>query len=277
MKKILKIKERENMKKGISVVVATMVFGYAGISSALMVQSSDNQTNVIKTHTEVYVAGTNNASYKETTKYSVTRNDKDKDKTKINYSKDLFATNGTTEVVSNFETNGDATVNTPNLKTANKVYFNTKVHGLNGGTMTGTEKVELLRCQPDNSKTTNAFCGGTNTTSYKGANADIAMGSSYNASNIYATTNTKVTSITSKDTIVTPVVHYSIATGTLFNKTEGSVSAGTVMNVNNGTSNTEFYAEHTKANGKVIFSKTMDYQSNVAGQTTIKSNIDKVP
>ncbi len=253
-------------------------------ASALTVQDPDNETAVISVYTDVYVAPTNDASYSDTTNYSIVRDDRNGNKTGLTYVKDFASTNGETHVVSTFYAYGVATTTQPNIKTSNKITFNTLYKGLAGGAFTGLEKIGYQRCQPAQDINYSTFCGPSSVSLPK-AQGDVAMGSSFNVKYANITTMADATAI-GDSTALAPSVHYSInarglgLTGQNDNAL-GSVAAGMKANVieyngNNATSTVNF-EQHTKASGYVKFSKSMNYNSVIPKVATVHSNIDKVP
>ena len=292
MNKVLK-------KVGLSAVVATFVFGMASTSSALVPQDPDNETANITTHADVFVEAQNDATYSETEKYTVvldntTRNGApsvggNTGKTGLTYDKDFKATNGQTHVVSDFAAVGSATTTTPNIKTSNKITFNTLYEGLNAGTFTGSEKIAYQRCQGPDSRQVSAFCGPVGASVPK-ATADIAAGSNFDVQYAAVTTGADVTAIAYSPTDTTysllPSLNYNIdarGTGALAQNDNavGTVKAGMKANITeyNGTNKTTklSYEQHTAAKGLIKFAKDMHYKSAVKDAASATPNINKVP
>ena len=277
MNKVLK-------KVGLSAVVATFVFGLAGTSSALTAQDPDNETATISAVADVFVEPTNSATYSETEDYKLTLDNNTYEggegKTGLTYTKDFAATNGLTHVVSNFNAVGKADASTPNIKTSNKIVFNTLYDGLNAGTFTGTEKIQYQRCQPEQTKDYVTFCA-ANTAITPKAEGDVAAGSSFDVQYAAITTGADVTAVGDMTKII-PSLNYTIdargvgATGQ-DDDAVGSVAAGMAANVVEQGGTTMSYAQHTSAKGLVKFTKTMKYNSVIPAAGNLKTNIDKVP
>ncbi len=277
MNKVLK-------KVGLSAVVATFVFGLASTSSALTAQDPDNETANITANADVFVEATNDATYSETEDYKLTLDNNSAEggegKTGITYTKDFAATNGQTHVVSAFAAVGKANAATPNVKTSNKITFNTLYEGLNAGTFTGTEKIQYQRCQPAQSTDYATFCGTTTAKTPK-ANGDVAAGSKFDVQYAAVTTNADVTAVGNMKTII-PSLNYSVDARGLGvvsqnDNAVGSVAAGMAANIVEQGGTTMSYAQHTSAKGLVKFTKTMKYNSVIPAASALKTNIDKVP
>jgi hypothetical protein len=281
MNKVLK-------KVGLSAVVATMVFGLAGVSSALTVQDPDNETANITANADVFVEATNDATYSETEDYTllldnVSRNGTD-GKTGLTYTKDFASTNGQTHVVSDFAAVGSADKTTQNIKTSNKITFNTMYEGLNAGTFTGTEKIQYQRCKPDQTIKYATFCG-SNTAATPKATGDVAAGSSFDVQYAAVTTGADVTAVGDNSTLI-PSLNYSIdarGLGVIAQNDNaiGSVKAGMKANIteynDDKATTTLSYEQHTAAKGLVKFTKTMKYSSVIPAAGALKTNLDKVP
>ncbi|MEA1995925.1 MAG: hypothetical protein U9N18_07295 [Campylobacterota bacterium] len=262
---------------GLLVLVAAFVFTFCRVSSAIMVADPDNETVGITTVTDVFVAvpvaGGN--SFSETEAYStkVKSPDNNTHYAKILYNLDVDAMDGETHATKTFKSVGNANELTPNLKVVNKVIFDAASYGL-GGTITGTEKVELLRDMDEGTQA--SWCASCKT-GVPAACVDVAMASSYTSSFIAADTSTSVTAI-SGSTLM-PAVSYSISAGPANAGGEyavGSVAAGMVLTSLEKGTTTEKYAQHTKASGLVKFSKTMDYKA-INTQAKLPTNFSKVP
>ncbi len=282
MNKVLK-------KVGLSAVVATFVFGLAGTSSALTVQDPDNETANIAANADVFVEATDDATYSETENYTLTLDNSTKapttgktaqGQTKINYTKDFKATNGLTHVVSNFAAVGSADASTPNVKTSNKIIFNTLYENLNAGTFTGTERIQYQRCKPEQTTTYATFCTSNQVTT-PAATGDVAAGSSFDVSYAAVTTGADVTAVGDKTKLI-PSLNYNIdarGLGVIAKNDNaiGSVNAGMKADIVESGVTTMAYEQHTAAKGFVKFTKTMKYSSAIAGTGALKTNIDKVP
>jgi hypothetical protein len=269
----------------LSVTAAVFAVGLAHTAMALTVQDPDNETSMISVHTDVYVAPTNNASYSDSEHYRSTRDDGN-DKSAVSYVKEYSATNGEIHVVSDFNSSGSADESTPNIKTSNKITFDTNHDGLNAGTFTGLEKIGYQRCQPAQDIDYSTFCGSSSSSLAK-AQGDIAMGSSFNVQSAAITTMSDVTAIGDKTALV-PSMNYSIDVRGIspdgyYSNAIGSVSAGMEANTfvygNGGDSATssESYSNHSSASGMIQFAKDMHYNSVINNAKSLTTNFDRVP
>ncbi len=270
---------------GLLVLVAAFVFTFCRVSSAITVVDPDNETVGITTVTDVFVAvplaGGN--SFSETEAYSTEVllyrggvPNATADYGKILYSLDVNAMDGETHTTKTFKSVGNADDLTPNLSVVSKVIFDAASYGL-GGTVTGTERVELLREMQAGTQT--SWCSHC-TSNVPEACVDVAMGSSYTASFIAVDTSTAVTAISDSATLM-PAMSYSISAGPA-NTLEGaayavgSVAAGMELDAMEYGKTTETYSQHTAASGLVLFSKTMDYKATNT-QAKLPTNFNKVP
>ena len=269
---------------GLLVLVAAFVFSFCRVSSAITVEDPDNQTASITTVTDVYVMvpAAGGASFTETEAYStrVGPGAAGPDYAQILYSLNVDAMDGETHATKTFKSVGNANELTPNLSVISKVIFDAESYGL-GGTITGVEKVELLRdIVAVNQLSWCSHCD----TGVPAACVDVAMGSSYSSSFIAANTSTTVTAISDSVTLL-PSVAYSIGAGpanAAGDYAVGTVTAGMELTAmeygvgGNTPTTTETYSQHTAASGLVLFSKTMDYKSTVTG-ARLPTNFNKVP
>ncbi len=261
---------------GLLVLVAAFVFTFCRVSSAITVVDPDNETAGITTVTDVFVAlplaGGN--SFSETEAYSTRVGEVEPHYAQILYSLDVNAMDGETHATKTFASVGNADELTPNLKVVSKVIFDAASFGL-GGTITGTEKVELLRDM--GTDTQGSWCSHC-TSTVPEACVDVAMGSSYTASFIAVDTNTSVTAISDTATLM-PAVSYAISAGPANaggDYAVGAVSAGMELDAMEYGTTTETYSQHTAASGLVLFSKTMDYKATNT-QAKLPTNFNNVP
>ena len=267
-------------RAGLPAGIACAVLGFSYTASALSVQDPDTETAVISVYTDVYVAPTNDASYSDTTNYSIVRDDGNGNKTGLTYVKDFASTNGETHVVSTFDAYGNATATQPNIKASNKIVFNTLYEGLSAGTFTGLEKIGYQRCQPEQNMDYSTFCGPSSVSLPK-AHGDVAMGSSFNVQYASITTMADATAIGDSKSLV-PSMHYSIdarGAGVMGQDDNaiGSVAAGMKADITEEGGTTMSLDQHTKASGLVKFSKSMNYNSVIPQAASLNSNLDKVP
>ena len=271
-------------KLGLSAIAFTAVIGLSLNSYSLTVQDPDNETSMFSSHTDVYVAPTNDGSFSDYESYNVTADNGNGNKTGLTYLKDIKSTNGELHYVADTDIAGSADDNTPNIKTSNKITFNTLYNGLSAGTLTGIEKLEYQRCQPAQDIDYSTFCT-TATKSIPKAQGDIAMGSSFNVQYAAITTQAQATAI-GDSTKLLPSMSYSIDVRGLGvigqnDNAIGSAASGMVADITDYNGNTPtsitHYEQHTKASGMIKFTKQMSYNSSIKDLPSLQSNINKVP
>jgi len=251
---------------GVLILAVVFVFGLANLGHSSTVLDPDNETHKITSSASVEViAGT----LTETERYHVEKNADNanaipsEDYAVLDYEENLRAVRSDATLNKNFKAHtGEA----PNIV----VDKNISSSAYEGGNTTNTEKIGLIRVQPDDADV--GWCTHCPAGVEEACEA-VAMGSSVNAEQVaISTTHSEATVIGDPDMDVPSVDHEIKAHVISMTGVPASVTASMRADFMEGPfdpttsrpTTREFYEQHTTGSGvEVIFDKKMKYQSVV--------------